>query len=58
MAKTNVFKVLTAYGICYCCLKKVIKKNISRNGYFLIIDCQIYFKIDRVQDINDINKLC
>ena len=29
MAKMNAFKVSIAYGISYCCLKKVLKKNIS-----------------------------
>ena len=38
--------------------KKVITKNISSNGYFVLTDCKIYFKIDRVQAINNINKVC
>ena len=58
MAKMNAFKDSIAYGIFTVDWKKVIKKNISWNGYFFLTDFQIYFKIDGVQAIYDINKLC
>ena len=54
----NAFKVSIAYGICYCCFKKVMRKMRLEMATFFIWNCQIYFKIDWVQAINDINKLC